>query len=341
MNLSAELTALIEKVKAIVGYFKRSTKAWEKLKKFQIQADKSVKRPLQSVCTRWNSLFYMLERMLEIKEEVNSALSNLDSTALSLSQIEWEICEHVCHILRPCEEVTKEISGQKYVAGSMVIPITTGLISCLENLDSRLYHPTAQCLQQDLISKLKKRFVNLDKSRIFTRAMFLDPRFKLYFEDPTVAENTKQSIIQSVTSLINKEDRKQPIAPAASEEEEQPRPSASSSTFRSIWNHYNKKMQNIQPKGTGQSRAIIEVQRYLEDKIIMPDKNTSPLNWWKEHRNIYPHLYTLAVTTLNTMATSVPCERIFSACGNLINDRRTRLGCRKVQQLMFLNQNTD
>lgn len=71
INKSKELTTLIDKVKMAVGYFKRSAQAWEKLKKFQLQAGKTVKRPLQNVSTRWNSTFYMLERFIEIREEIN------------------------------------------------------------------------------------------------------------------------------------------------------------------------------------------------------------------------------------------------------------------------------
>lgn len=263
---------------------------------------------------------------------------------MSLTAMDWELCQNMCDILKPCEEVTKEISGQKYVTGSIVIPITTALISSIENLDTRNYTFAAQVLQQDLIGALKNRFGNLDKSRTFKVCMFLDPRFKLYFEDQNVADNTKQHIIHLVTALINKEDQLQ-----VPKEEIETRTAPVNQSSSSLWRHYTEKMKNLHPWVadfsfftffTAQSRAIVEVQRYLEDKIVMPNENISPLDWWKEQKNAYPNLYSLAVTKLNAMATSVPCERIFSACGILLNDRRTRLGRRKVQQLMFLNQNS-
>lgn len=70
-------------------------------------------------------------------------------------------------------------------------------------------------------------------------------------------------------------------------------------------------MRTLQPRGTAQSRAIIEVQCYLEDAIVTPDDNISPLDWWK--KTVYPNLYSLVVKNLNVLATSVPCEGIFSA----------------------------
>lgn len=96
-------------------------------------------------------------------------------------------------------------------------------------------------------------------------------------------------------------------------------------------------MKNIQPDGTNQSRAIVEVQRYLDDKII--NRQECPMNWWREHRAAYPHLYKIAAQKLNAKASSVPCERVFSAADNMLNERRARLGIRKLQQLVFLNQN--
>lgn len=87
--------------------------AWEKLKRYQEQAGKPVKRPLQEVPTRWNSKYYMLERLLDLKEEINSALSNLNARIPMLSAHDWNIIEKLLLVLKPCEEVTREMSGDK------------------------------------------------------------------------------------------------------------------------------------------------------------------------------------------------------------------------------------
>lgn len=155
LSATEELIRLINKVKSAVAYFKRSAEAWEKLKKYQEQAGKTAKRPLQCISTRWNSTFYMLQRFVELKEEMNSAISNLNANALSLTIVDWELCEQICNILKPCEEVTREVSAQKYVTGSIVIPITTGLLKSLENINSSAYHDSAQKLQRDLLAAIK------------------------------------------------------------------------------------------------------------------------------------------------------------------------------------------
>lgn len=103
-------------------------------------------------------------------------------------------------MLRPCEKVTREMSGQKYVSGSSVIPITVGLTNALQEIATETYRQEnnisifpdeVEMCRQDLLSEINSRFQNLERSRTLTISTFLDPRYKLYFQNATVAENTK------------------------------------------------------------------------------------------------------------------------------------------------------
>ncbi|CAF4948123.1 unnamed protein product [Pieris macdunnoughi] len=182
----SNVNSIIGKVKAIVSYFKRSNLAWNKLKKYQEQANKVVKRPIQDVATRWNSTFYMIERFVELKDEIKCALSNLDTgNLINLTTYEWDICQSLVVVLQPCEEVTREMSGQKYVSGSSVIPLTIGLTNALKEIASQTYRQEnnidifpdeVEMCRQDLLSEIGTRFSNLEQSRTYTVAMFLDPR---------------------------------------------------------------------------------------------------------------------------------------------------------------------
>ncbi|KAL0811816.1 hypothetical protein ABMA28_009244 [Loxostege sticticalis] len=325
---AGDVTDVVNKIKNVVKHFKKSNVAWAKLKKYQEQAGTAPKRLLQEVPTRWNSTFYMLKRCLELKESLNSAMANLGLEMITV--YEWQICKEATLMLEPCEEVTRELCGENYVTGSLLIPRTTGLIKALEQLTlDDVLMPCVEEMRQDLIGGIKNRFAHLSRSRTFTNCMFLDPRFKLYFEDAGVAEQTKQRIL----AMVAQEQRTE----ATTSTEDQIQEPSVSSTKSSIWKDFDSRMATVQPRGTAQSRAILEVQRYLDDKII--GRTECPLKWWKEHKAIYPTLYILACKTLNAMALSVPCERIFSAAGNIMTERRTRLGVRKLQQLVFLQQN--
>lgn len=95
--------------------------------------------------------------------------------------------------------------------------------------------------------------------------------------------------------------------------------------------------------GTPLSKAIKEIEMFLADEML-PRINREgqwncPLQWWKNHRHVYPNLTKLFISKCNIVATSVPCERMFSKTGNIITERRTRLTTENVEKLMFLNVN--
>lgn len=75
-------------------------------------------RPKQECATRWNSTFYMLKRMLETKDAIISTLALINASIEPLSQEVWELVKEVCAVLQPFEEVTVEISADRYLEPS-------------------------------------------------------------------------------------------------------------------------------------------------------------------------------------------------------------------------------
>jgi len=75
----------VDKVKAIVEFFHRSTVATEKLKSTQRQMGMAELRPKQECATRWNSTFYMLKGILESKDAIISTLAVINAPVDTLS----------------------------------------------------------------------------------------------------------------------------------------------------------------------------------------------------------------------------------------------------------------
>jgi hypothetical protein len=76
------------------------------------------------------------------------------------------------------------------------------------------------------------------------------------------------------------------------------------------------------------SRAIIEVHRYLEDDLI--PQNSDPLQWWRNNKFKYPKLSLLVQERFCALASSVPCESLFSKAGQVLNEAKTKM-------LLFFN----
>ena len=78
---------------------------------------------------------------------------------------------------------------------------------------------------------------------------------------------------------------------------------------------------------------------YLSKPVL--EKSADPLQWWRVSAATYPVLSLVAHRILSIPATSVPCERLFSTAGIIVNDLRSSLSPQSVNTLIFMNKNSD
>lgn len=323
-----EISKILNKIKQIVRHFKKSSKSNAKLMAYQRNVGKEPLKLLQEVETRWNSTLYMLQRLILLEDAVKSTIALIDKQLPSISQREWLIIKNLCLILKPFDDATQNVSGESYCSGSIVIPIANGLISVYSNIKASEYpYEITQ-----FITKVKfgivDRLRNIEENETLAMSTFLDPRFKTFaFSNPTCAEHIKEIVTNSISLLYNWQ---------ANTAEKEIVDNAIPNEL-SIWNSFDSHITHFKPRGTTTSRAIIEVQRYLEDDLI--SRNEDILKWWRINKIKYPKLSQIAQEKLCALGSSVPCERIFSKAGQVLNERRTRLSDNKTKMLLFLNTN--
>lgn len=78
-----------------------------------------------------------------------------------------------------------------------------------------------------------------------------------------------------------------------------------------------------------------ELQRYRAEPSISSDD--CPLQWWYDHSGAYEKLAALARKYLASPATSVPCERLFSLAGHIVQKKRAALLPENVTKLVSLS----
>lgn len=75
--------------------------------------------------------------------------------------------------------------------------------------------------------------------------------------------------------------------------------------------------------------------RYRAEPTI--GEKDCPLKWWFNHAGANPLLSALACKYLGSPATPVPCERLFSLAGHIVQKKRASLSSEKVHKLVSLS----
>lgn len=108
----------------------------------------------------------MFERILKLQEQVTVTLGLLHYPIKLLTEPEWSALMELCKILKPFEEVTTEMSSEKFVTISKVIVIVRGLVSALLKFKNEVTTDPAKLLIRDLLKSIAKRFGNVDYDKV-------------------------------------------------------------------------------------------------------------------------------------------------------------------------------
>uniref|UniRef100_A0A0B7BIP8 BED-type domain-containing protein n=1 Tax=Arion vulgaris TaxID=1028688 RepID=A0A0B7BIP8_9EUPU len=301
------IKAIHDKVKTIVDHFHRSTIATNTLRAIQIEVQQDA-IPLKlknDVAMNWISTYYMFQRICDVQGSVEAALGWLHNPVEILTAEEWVILRELCKIFQQFEQIMVIMSQEKYMTLSKVIVMTRGLMNGLSRLRSTLTREVSLNLLEEMITLLAERFQQIQYHPVFSRATFLDPRFKKYgFIDHKAVDKVKECVTSDMSKFVDEV---------------------------LVCEGIDKQ------HGSVITTSIAELQQYSEETNI--DRKGNPLAWWKSRALVYPRLARVAKKNLGVVATAVPSERVFSKAEQLISERRNRIKPSNVQQLIFLNAN--
>ena len=78
---------------------------------------------IQEVTTRWNSTYYMVERIVEQQQPLCAALLELRKGDLMPSDREFTIMEAYLSVMKPLVEITEALGAEKWVTISTIRPL--------------------------------------------------------------------------------------------------------------------------------------------------------------------------------------------------------------------------
>lgn len=272
----------------------------------------------------------MLDRFSKLSKLVSDVLLQKPSGPEMLTARELQQLRETIKLLRPFEKVTLEISGEKYVVISKIMP----LLNCV-TIEIESLQPTLDIgieLKRNIITELKKRFGKIEFFNMFPIATILDPRFKnLHFRDPVAC----QKAIVELKKLAKSSIQETSSTDCSSVDEEQ------QSDHFDLWEHHktlvHKKYKRKQTRTD--SSEMTNVNAYLSQPLISLKED--PVQCWEDMKTVYPDLYVLARKYLSIMGSSVPSERLFSKASLTLSKSRNRLLGKRLSKLLFLNSIDD
>ncbi|KAG7453374.1 zinc finger BED domain-containing 4-like [Solea senegalensis] len=244
----------------------------------------------QDVATRWNSTFYMLKRFIEVKDPVISTLALINTPLSPLSTEEWGIVRETVDIIKPFEEVTVEMSAERFVTASKVILIARGLqrIVARHQRNPSIHEPV-QKLVDSLMAEMHKRFSKVEQIEKLADATCLDPRFKKQaFVNNRVADDAVKRITAAAAAHNH---------PSHSEEEEEEGqyPAAAASAGAMFWEDFDDRVANTRASTSSDSAtsstltaSMMEIRAYIAEPLR--PRTSDPLAWWRMCSPVFKNL---------------------------------------------------
>lgn len=352
-----EIREVVGKIKKIVKFFHKSNKAAIKLNETLEQMQIPPLKLKNDMPTRWNSTYEMISRVLTVKDALVSTLALLNlgqlvreegftQSDMLLTTDEWIIAKQSMDILEMFSIVTTAVSTEKHVSASCAILYYKQLLKHLHSSDNDNLLIPVQNLRKKLISELNKRFGDIERHELISQATLLDPRFKKFgFIDVNNYKNAVQ-ILQKKIATIRVDDNDNATSveeETAVQTEGATEPKQVKNDMEKLWKDFDAEVKKHVNPADNTASAIIEVDKYLSEPLLPRlDKQgvaQNPLTWWRQRKYIYPRLYQMVIRRLCVMATSVPCERIFSHAGQIVIEKRAKLKTKKISEIIFLNYN--
>ena len=79
----------------------------------------------------------MLDRLKQLKDPLSITVTNLTTRVEFLGPEDWNILRDCLDVLKPANDLTSILSGEKYPTMSLVIPLIRGLQTTLINIQSQ------------------------------------------------------------------------------------------------------------------------------------------------------------------------------------------------------------
>lgn len=338
----SQVEDITKKCKVIVTFFKKSSVGWRELKLAQEERNPNCipLKLIQEVSTRWNSTFYMMKRILQLSDVLALVCRKLVQAPVFLTAAEEEACREVINILEIFEEATQLVSGDQYPTSSVVIPVICGLFEKLNTIEISLSTDIGKMFHSLVKRNINSRLLAYETRTVSQISTYLHPALRTGFRHPENMLSAKDLVRRELSH--NLKDSNSSV-PSTSEQAGQTSSEEITLQKKTGLLDFLKKRSfctNSTASAINILRMYMETNPQSQEDEVTINVAKSAGAFWSSNKHLAP-LNTIALKYLAIPATSVPSERMFSKSGYVLSSRRNRLQADAVDQICFINQNSD
>lgn len=310
------LSRLIKKIQKFVKSFTSSSVRTQQLKKL---AGKTLVKFSQ---TRWNVLYLVVERLLNVKTEliIVCAKEKIDC----FSNSDWQMIEETKIFFEPMFKFTNASCEENETSISAVCVQMKELL--YEHIPKYTGHSFLASAAMTLEFELTNRFSYIIDPKkesfdpLFMVSTYLDPRYKDVLEDDEVA-TVKQWLLSNLNNSVVDTNPNKIIA--------------THSKYK-----YLDRMRAT--KNVDVPLLDDELNRYDQcARSISCDESYDPLVFWQSKSDEFKTLHSFALDVLSLPSSTSAVERVFSYCGIATMGLRNRLQGENLEQEIFIKRNRE
>lgn len=310
-----EIKKCVEACKKLVKFFKKST------------ISNGLKKTLKSACpTRWTSVFDMCSSIHKSMNDVIALLQERNEL-IRLQEINTQLLSEMVEFLTDFNIVFLKLQSSKKITSHLIFLYYNNLKKrCdVKHNDSEAIKSLKRKVQFHL------REIYLPEIRIIHKAAtFLFPPCK---HMQLLAADEKTDIYNFIKSIINNT--------TAGTEDTEDHSSTTGNLTDEVGDEDNEESEldctrDFSFPASLNTPVDDELKDYLNSQSPVC---TDLLKWWDQNQKTYPNLYMAHLVVHSIPATSAASERAFSAAGNIITQKRTRLDSLNVNNLIVANSN--
>ncbi|CAM4510656.1 unnamed protein product [Leuciscus chuanchicus] len=319
MQVAPDFAETVTASKALVRYVKQSG--------MTAQLSMTI---LHMVDTHFSTVYLTLKSISDIYTELQDKLEARGESD-RIEKITPDTLGMLVSFLKPFYGAQRELEGDKYPTLHLALLWVARLRHhCQQNAnDTAQLAAVRQRHVHWLQEKRAKSVTDLHKA-----ATFLWPKFNQLRMLPA---DQRVNVQQYVKSRLSAAQQPVPEGPGEASQETSASLSAAAPAPAAKKTQRFDEWENVFGVGKTESEED-EVDSYVRQRPTMTD-DQDLLGWWKTNSSVYPKLAQLArqVLCVPASSSSSSSERVFSAAGRTIEERRTRLSPSTVDALLFLH----